>query len=74
MKLLLAGLVAAALFGAAPASADPDCGFHDPRLCDPSKMYFCPDSGQFVTWLQYCPALVLGPRLPGSPPEGGDDR
>jgi hypothetical protein len=74
MKLLLAGLAAVALFGAAHAAADPgsDCGFHDPRLCDPSRMYFCPDSQQWVSWLQYCASLSQGPYLPGGrTPDGG---
>jgi hypothetical protein len=71
MKLLLAGILAAAtVLGAAPAHADPgsDCGLHDPRLCgDPSKIYYCPSTHGMVTWLQPCPALVLGPYGPGNP-------
>jgi hypothetical protein len=51
MKLLLAGIFsAAALLSAAPAGADPSSGcsgLNDPRLCNPSKVYYCPDTGQF---------------------------
>jgi hypothetical protein len=75
MKLLLAGILAAAtVLCAAPANAKPgsDCGFHDSRLCDPSRMYFCPDSQQWVSWLQYCASLSQGPYLPGGrTPNGG---
>lgn len=74
MKLLLAGIAAAALLGAAPASADPssDCGLSDPRLCDPSRVYYCPDTGSMVTWLAPCPSLSTGPYSPGGlTPNGG---
>ena len=74
MRLLLAGiLAAAAVLSSAPATADPaGCGYHDPRLCDPSRMYWCPDSQQWVSWLQYCGSLSQGPYLPGGrTPSGG---
>lgn len=75
MKTLLAGVMAAAaVFSAAPAGADPGsgCGYSDPRLCNPSKVYFCPDTGQFGSWLAYCPSIVQGPYLPGGrTPDGG---
>ena len=74
MKLFLAStLAAAALLGAAPAGADPaSCGFNDPRLCSPGKVFWCPDSHQWVSWLQYCPSLSQGPYLPGGrTPDGG---
>jgi hypothetical protein len=75
MKPLLASLViTTTLLGAAPASADPgsDCGFHDPRLCDLSKTYFCPDTGTYVPALAPCPSLVVGPYSPGGrTPNGG---
>lgn len=64
---LLAGLVGgAALLGAVPAPvhAEP-CGYSDVRLCDPSKVYSCPSSGQMVTWLAPCPEYSTGPRWPG---------
>lgn len=49
--------------------ADPsECDLHDKRLCgDPSKIYYCPSTGGMVTWMQPCPALVLGPYGPGNP-------
>jgi hypothetical protein len=74
IKLFLAStLAAAALLGAAPAGADPaSCGFSDPRLCSPGKAFWCPDSHQWVSWLQYCPSLSQGPYLPGGrTPDGG---
>jgi hypothetical protein len=73
MRLLLCTLAAAALLSAAPVSADPaSCGFSDPRLCDPSKVYYCPDTGQMATWLAPCPSLIQGPYLPGGrTPDGG---
>jgi len=63
---VLAGVT---LLGAAPtAIADPDqCSFHDQRLCNPSKTAFCPDTGTFVTFMQLCPSLVIGPHRAGMP-------
>jgi hypothetical protein len=76
MRLVIATtLAAAAVLSAAPASADPSAGcsgLNDPRLCNPSKVYYCPDTGQFGSWLSYCPSLVQGPYEPGGrTPEGG---
>jgi hypothetical protein len=74
--LLAVLLAAAAVLGAAPvAHSDPvpSCpGMNDPRLCNPSRMYWCPDTQRMVTWLQYCPSLTQGPYLPGGrTPDGG---
>ena len=69
MKLLLAGILAAGLLGAPPASADPGptCNLQVQQLCDPSRVYYCPDTRQFVTWMGTCPGLVTGltPPQPG---------
>lgn len=67
------GLGAAVGLDEAPAAhADPGCGFHDPMLCNPGKVYYCPDTGHMITWLQYCPSLTQGPYLPGGrTPDGG---
>jgi hypothetical protein len=73
VKLLLAGVLAA-LVCAAPAAADPgpDCGLSDQRLCEPSQVHYCPDTGQMVPWLAPCPSLSIGPYLPGGlTPNGG---
>jgi hypothetical protein len=70
-------LVSTTLLGAAlpVAQADPvpSCpGLNDPRLCNPSRMYWCPDTQRMVTWLQYCASLTQGPYLPGGrTPDGG---
>jgi hypothetical protein len=71
-------LAAAGLLGAAPpavAHADPvpSCpGLNDPRLCNPGRMFWCPDTHRMVTWLQYCSSLTQGPYLPGGrTPDGG---
>jgi hypothetical protein len=69
MKLLLAGILAAGLLGAPPASANPGptCNLQVQQLCDPSRVYFCPSTGAFVSFMGYCPALVTGvtPPQPG---------
>lgn len=57
------GLLVTLALHAGPSS---DCGFNDSRLCNPSKVYYCPDTGQMVPWLAPCPALVVGPRMPGT--------
>jgi hypothetical protein len=58
------------LWGPGHANADPgaNCAsFHDPRLCDLSKVYYCPDTGTPVTALTTCPAYVIGPHRAGMP-------
>jgi hypothetical protein len=77
MKRLATILATAALFSVAPAvaHADPgsDCeGLHDPRLCSPSKVFWCPSSQQMVTWLQPCSNYVVGPYAPGVPSNDGN--
>lgn len=52
------------------AGPSPDCGFNDSRLCDPSKVYYCPSTGGMVTWLAPCPEYVTGPHQSGM---GGDE-
>lgn len=79
MKPIIAAAALTALWslaGAGVASADPGsgCGFHDPRLCDPGRMYWCPDSQQWVTWMQPCSNYVVGPYAPGVPSNGGNGR
>jgi len=69
-QLLLAGfLTATTLLGADPASANrgPTCNLEVQQLCDPSRVYYCPDTRQFVTWMGTCPGLVTGltPPQPG---------
>jgi len=71
MKVLAAAVLAAASVGfAAPASASPTC--YDPLLCqDPGGVYFCPDTGQFVSVYGSCPSMVTGPYQPGGLQPGG---
>nr|WP_231997452.1 hypothetical protein [Mycobacterium sp. 1245111.1] len=70
--LIVAGLaIGAALIAAAPAQADP-CGYNDVRLCDPSKVYYCPSTGTWGGWLAPCSNYVVGPRGPGMPTDEND--
>lgn len=71
---IIAGLGIAAIAAAwlaTPAQADPDDGGVG---SGPSKVHFCPDTGQMVSWLAPCPSLITGPYLPGGlvPNSGGD--
>lgn len=69
---LLAAIGIAAVLAAAPAQADPDDGGVG---SGPSKVHYCPDTGQMVSWLAPCPSLITGPYLPGGlVPNGGSDR
>ena len=52
--------------GDAHASPDDCVGLHDPRLCEPSRVFYCPGQGM-VTWLQPCSNYVIGPPAPGVP-------
>lgn len=68
MRLLLVASLAvgAVLLGAVPATAQAaPCGHSDVRLCDPSKVYYCPSTGQMVTWLAPCPEYGTGPHQSG---------
>jgi hypothetical protein len=74
-KLALIALCGLApLAGVGIANADPatSCGLHDPLLCDPTQVRYCPDTHSMVTWLQNCPSLTEGPYLPGNPSNGGN--
>jgi hypothetical protein len=76
MKLLLAGVLAATLFSAAPASADPGTqyDFRNTTLCgDHGAVHDCPGGGFVSAFSGYCPGLVNGltPPLPGGLPSDG---
>jgi hypothetical protein len=71
----LAPLTAVGIANADPANC---AGFHDPRLCDLSKVYYCPDTGNFVPALTTCRSYVTGPHRAGMSPDDvtqkrGDD-
>lgn len=73
-RALIALSALAPLAGIGVVNADPgsECGYSDSRLCDPSRVYYCPSTGTFGSWLAACPDLVQGPYEPGGRrPDGG---